>query len=269
MALYTNEDLMGDCNGNGRDLGLLRCVLCAALYPNVTQIKRNDFRSYGSTKKKHDRYTTRTEEVYIHPGSVNWEQGSLSKKDNWLMYNEKQMTSKMYMYDTNVVTPYSLFLFGNNLTFNYVENVIQVDEWIEFTSTAETYTIFKRLRDELNRIWMEKIQNPYGDKIEMESNIVVDAISTLLNFERNLECNLMDVGEIQIEMLKNHHRSSSGNGNGGGNGGGNRRHGNGSETKSGGGGGGICNNFTNGNCRFGKRCKFKHVGGGEINFDKI
>ena len=192
LSLFGNEELEGECNGNGRDVGILRSVICAALYPNVVCIRRTDTRGYSGNRRNKERYTTRTEEVHVHPGSVNFK-GSL-KKEAWLVYNEKQMTTRMYMYDTNVVTPYMLFLWGGDVTFSYADEVIRVDNWIEFKSTAEAFTLFKRLRAEIQRTLALRIENPNSDTAAQDERIVIDAVSVLLGSER--DAGLLDVGMI-------------------------------------------------------------------------
>eukprot|EP00946_MAST-07B_sp_MAST-7B-sp1_P001524 g1524.t1 len=179
LSLFNNEELEGKCNGNGRDVGILRCVICAALYPNVVCIRRADTRGYAGSRRKKERYTTRTEEVHVHPGSINFK-NSL-KKEAWLMYNEKQMTTRMYMYDTNVVTPYMLFLWGGNVAFSYADEIIRIDDWIELKSTAEAFTLFKRLRAEIQRTLASRIENPNSDTSAQDERIVIDAISVLLS----------------------------------------------------------------------------------------
>ena len=180
-SIWANETLSGECNGNGRDVGILRCVLCASLYPNVARVRRVDSR--GGTRKRFDRYTTQTEEVHVHPGSINFERNAL-KGESWLVYNEKQMTSRMYMYDTNVVTPYMLFLFGGEILFDYTKEIISVDSWIEFQSTAECFTLFKRLRSEIQRTLALRIEDPTSKTTSTDEQILVEAVSTLLASER-------------------------------------------------------------------------------------
>ena len=45
-------------------------------------------------------------------------------------------TSKLFVHDLTVIPPYSLLLFGGNITIQHVEGTITVDEWLKFTAPA-------------------------------------------------------------------------------------------------------------------------------------
>ena len=119
------------------------------------------------------------------------------------MYNEKQMTTRMYMYDTNVVTPYMLFLWGGNVAFSYADEIIRIDDWIELKSTAEAFTLFKRLRAEIQRTLASRIENPNSDTSAQDERIVIDAISVLLSSER-------DTGLLEVKMVDKRLRNKDG-----------------------------------------------------------
>ena len=205
LSLWGNEDIEGECNGNGRDVGILRSIICAALYPNVVCIRRTDTRGYSGRRRAPERYTTQTEEVHVHPGSINFKSRNMAsplKHEAWLVYHEKQMTSRMYLYDTNVVTPYMLFLWGDKVDFSYAEETIRIDDWIEFKSTAEAFTLFKRLRAEIQKTLAMRIEDPNSDAIARDERILIDAVSVLFNSER-------DTGLLETKMIGRPKRSSA------------------------------------------------------------
>eukprot|EP01047_Picozoa_sp_COSAG01_P005560 COSAG01_NODE_191_length_22545_cov_259.478838_21_plen_149_part_00 len=67
-------------------------------------------------------------------------------------YFEKVKTTKVYVRDSSMVTPYPLLLFGGEIVVRHEDMVIQVDGWIEFSSMGKVAVLIKQLRQELDRL---------------------------------------------------------------------------------------------------------------------
>lgn len=105
-------------------------MLAAGLYPNVARVNRIEH----SRKSGHRlAFTTQRDEVFVHPGSVNANRPGLGPPhEGWLAYHEKQRTSKLWLYDSTVVPPNSLLLFGGKMRYEFETKTLSIDRWIEF-----------------------------------------------------------------------------------------------------------------------------------------
>ena len=64
-----------------------------------------------------------------------------------------------------------------------MEHVVTVDKWIEFSAPPRTAVLFSQLREELNRLLLEKIREP---TIELElTGRTIKTIVQLLQEERS------------------------------------------------------------------------------------
>lgn len=97
--------------------------------------------------------------MFIHPISVNFDP-STTFPSPYLLYFEKVKTTKVYIRDATMMTPYPLLLFGGELVVKHEQMVIQMDEWIEFASMGKVAVLIKQLRQELDRLLIEKIEEP-------------------------------------------------------------------------------------------------------------
>ena len=75
-----------------------------------------------------------------------------------------------------------MLLFGGELKVRHAEHVVTVDKWIEFSAPPRTAVLFSQLREELNRLLLEKIREP---TIELElTGRTIKTIVQLLQDER-------------------------------------------------------------------------------------
>lgn len=118
----------------------IQACLSAGLFPNVLKIqppiqtfvklveggtiakpsKSNEFRFFNSERKR----------IFIHPSSFNFSENSYESV--WLVFLKIMETSKLYVYDTTMVYPYPLLLFGsNNISIDQVKNylIVRILSW--------------------------------------------------------------------------------------------------------------------------------------------
>ena len=130
-------------NTNSAHMSLAKAVLCAGLYPNVVQVQREEPRR--KPKREDDRparaprapklLSREGSEVFVHPMSVNF--SSVAFESPMLLYFEKVKTTKVYVRDATMITPYPLLLFGGELEVKHEEKLIVVDDWLSFVSMGK------------------------------------------------------------------------------------------------------------------------------------
>ncbi|KFV03270.1 putative ATP-dependent RNA helicase DHX36, partial [Tauraco erythrolophus] len=163
---------------------LLKAVICAGLYPKVAKIRPS-----FSKKRKMVKVCTKTDgTVNIHPKSVNVEETEFHY--NWLVYHLKMRTSSIYLYDCTEVSPYCLLFFGGDISIqkDKDQDTIAVDEWIVFQSPARIAHLVKNLRQELDDLLQEKIENPHPvdwNDTKSRDTAVLTAIIDLITTQEN------------------------------------------------------------------------------------
>ncbi|KAF5910256.1 putative ATP-dependent RNA helicase DHX57 [Clarias magur] len=166
-----------EANLNSDNTKLMSAMLCAALYPNVVQV-RSPQGKYKLTSKGAVKMQPKAEElrfltkndgaVHIHPSSVNF---MVRHYDSpYLVYHEKVKTSRVFIRDCSMVCVYPMVLFGGgqvNVELQHGEFIISLDDgWIRFTAAShEVAELVKELRWELDQLLEEKIKNPSMDLI--------------------------------------------------------------------------------------------------------
>ncbi|KAL1539169.1 RNA helicase [Salvia divinorum] len=150
------SDLSQPFNQYSDQLTLVRAVLCAGLYPNVAMIEVGNT---GNRSVWHDG----KREVRIHPSSIN----SSQKKFQYpfLVFLEKVETTKVFLRDTTIVSPYSILLFGGSINVQHHTGLITVDNWLQMSAPAQTAVLFKELRCTLHSILKELINKPQSSGI--------------------------------------------------------------------------------------------------------
>jgi len=195
--------------------GLLKALLCAALYPQIMMVeypksaKAGKVAKVGSLKFKireegHDAPT----EVALHPSSINSK--CVRFESNYLVYHERVKTTRLYVRDCTPVSPYALMLFGGALAAeggphshppplppsakggkgskarqkqqqaDAAECVLSVDGWIKFSTPRSIQTLLLAVRESLDELLKKKIEQPeinLGGHEEV-INAVVQLIST-------------------------------------------------------------------------------------------
>ncbi|NXE95347.1 DHX36 helicase, partial [Menura novaehollandiae] len=171
-------------NTNSGNEKLLKAVICAGLYPKVAKIRPS-----FSKKRKMVKVCTKTDgSVNIHPKSVNAEEREFHY--NWLVYHLKMRTSSIYLYDCTEVSPYCLLFFGGDISIqkDKDQETIAVDEWIVFQSPERIAQLVKNLRQELDDLLQEKIENPYPvdwNDTKSRDTAVLTAIIDLITTQEN------------------------------------------------------------------------------------
>ncbi|XP_029317608.1 LOW QUALITY PROTEIN: putative ATP-dependent RNA helicase DHX57 [Cottoperca gobio] len=164
-----------EANLNSENIRLMSAMLCAALYPNVVQVRapQGNYKmtSKGAMKMQPKaselRFMTKDDGcVHVHPSSVNYTVRHYNSP--YLVYHEKVKTSRIFIRDCSMVSVYPLVLFGGgqvNMELHKGEFVISLDDgWIRFAAAShQVAELVKELRWELDQLLEDKIRNPSMD----------------------------------------------------------------------------------------------------------
>uniref|UniRef100_A0A8C4UZ62 Putative ATP-dependent RNA helicase DHX57 n=1 Tax=Falco tinnunculus TaxID=100819 RepID=A0A8C4UZ62_FALTI len=164
-----------EANSNAENIKLISAMLCAALYPNVVQVKKPEGKyqktSTGAVKMQPKaeelKFVTKSDGyVHIHPSSVNYQTRHFESP--YLVYHEKIKTSRVFIRDCSMVSVYPLVLLGGgqvHVQLQKGEFVISLDDgWIQFVAASHQIAeLVKELRCELDQLLQDKIKNPSMD----------------------------------------------------------------------------------------------------------
>lgn len=164
-----------EANSNAENHKLISAVLCAALYPNVVQVKAPEGKFQQTRtgavrmqpKSAELKFVTKNDGyVHIHPSSVNYQVRHFDSP--YLLYHEKIKTSRVFIRDCSMVSVYPLVLFGGgqvNVRLQKGEFVVSLDDgWIRFVAAShQVAELVKELRGELDQLLQDKIKNPSID----------------------------------------------------------------------------------------------------------
>ena len=126
---------------------------------------------------KEIRYFCRTVgRVFLHPTSVNFSAGKFESP--WLLWTERVETSKIFLRQSSMISPYAILLFGGQLQVEHEAGLISLDGTWSFKAPARIGILIRELRDEVRGLLAEKLENP---AMQISSSPIVDALLTLLS----------------------------------------------------------------------------------------
>ena len=101
------------------------------------------------------------QKVWIHPSSINFD--TVSFANSFLVYNDRQVTSKAYIRDITEVTALPILFFGGALSTNYSTGLITIDGWLRFCGPGRVVALVQALREALDELLNLKIEDPTVD----------------------------------------------------------------------------------------------------------
>ncbi|CAJ1395199.1 unnamed protein product [Effrenium voratum] len=180
FAEASGEDGGEKVNVYRKDLSLVRCVLCAGLFPNVAQVQRQ-----SNARGTYSIFVSRQQERCApHPSSLNFKQGSeFAANHGWLLFHDKVKTSQVYLHDTTLVGSLPILLFGGELKILPKErNKVTVDGMVFEAKDEKAAVLFKELRRELDRLLLLKVANPLED-LSTTAEPLLLSVTKLLQWE--------------------------------------------------------------------------------------
>lgn len=175
-------------NERGTNVRVLRAVICAALYPNIVRIDlpktKYEEVAGGTIAKKHNakdlQFRSKSGRLFLHPESVNFFEGDYDTR--WLAYFSKVKTSKVFLRDSTMVSPYAILLFGGDIGVQHAKEEMSVDNWVVFKAQARIAVLARELRRELDTLLLRKFADSRMD-LTTEGRAVTDAIILLITQE--------------------------------------------------------------------------------------
>ena len=171
IGFYNRKEAAG-ANQNSDNLGLVKAVLVAGLYPNVVKIEPPKGNGGGGGGKKKPgrpsppKLSTRKlwekdakeEMVSLHPSSVLAGQTTFAQP--FLLFHEKVKTSAVYVRDASVVSPFALLLFGGKVNVEHLKGEVTLDNWLKFSVSALNAAMILKMREKLMACMEKKISDP-------------------------------------------------------------------------------------------------------------
>ncbi|CAM6089460.1 unnamed protein product [Calypogeia fissa] len=180
-------------NRNAHLPSVVKAALCAGLYPNVAAMEEDSVRAghasalsrrAGLSSGQRAHWSDGRREVFIHPTSINHKVAEF--RQPFIVFHEKVETSRVYLRDTSVISPYALLLFGGAINVQHQTGRVTVDTWLEMNSPAQTGVLFKNLRAALDSLLDEHIRAPQGT-ISANTEEVINSIAQLLVDEEKVQ----------------------------------------------------------------------------------
>ncbi|PKA56835.1 putative pre-mRNA-splicing factor ATP-dependent RNA helicase [Apostasia shenzhenica] len=169
-------DMSQPFNIHAKHSSVIKSILCAGLYPNVAATMEGTVGVPAASNKSLSKFISANDhpilfdgkrEVYIHPSSVNY--NTKGFRYPFLVFLEKVETSKVFLRDSSNISPYSLLLFGGNLSIQHQTGLIIIDGWLKLSAPAQTAVLLKELRSMLHSVLKELICKPQvGDKSSLD-----------------------------------------------------------------------------------------------------
>ncbi|KAJ3133163.1 hypothetical protein HK100_004618 [Physocladia obscura] len=172
-AREANQAISGNGKYNNYALNsrVIKSVITAGLYPQVAVVQHPELTyvetAHGNMAKAHDtkeiKFFTRDidvvqNEVFLHPSS------SLSTvtlfEDLLVIYHSKVLTSKVYLRDATMVSPWPILMFGGPLTVDHEGRTISVGKNVKYQAFPRIAVLANGLRRHLDQVLEEKIEEP-------------------------------------------------------------------------------------------------------------
>lgn len=168
---------------------VVKALLCAGLYPNVAATEQGiSEKALGSLRQSAGPATDDSHvwfdgrrEVHIHPSSLN--SSSKTFQYPFLVFLEKVETTKVFLRDTTITSPYSILLFGGSMNIQHQTGVVTIDGWLKMAAPAQTAVLFKELRLTLHSILKELIRKPQTGNIA-ENSVIQSIVHLLLEEDK-------------------------------------------------------------------------------------
>jgi HrpA-like RNA helicase len=185
-GLLQQTSSLFDHNANNANWPLIRCVLCAGLYPQLVHVLPP--RPYKGTAPKKNYAPAKPRFIAAGDAKVRLHQGSVlastrSFRHQWILYLEMIHLESVgvLIQECSPVSPIALLLFGGDITVDHCKRVLAIDNHCLFRSDAQIAVLFKSLRAELDKVLAQKIECPEGQ--HPSETAVIDVVLKLLKHE--------------------------------------------------------------------------------------
>ena len=174
------EDYRAPWNTHADKPGMIKAALCAGLYPNVAIMEHQGPAALDHARAKW--FDTDAKEVAVHPSSINHgDGGPIRYPYPYMTYLEKVRTSRTFLRDCSILSPYALLLFGGEISVQHESGQVTIDNWIHMKAPAQTAVLFKELRSTLTEELQTRIVEP--NTASLATSPLTAALAQLLEEE--------------------------------------------------------------------------------------
>lgn len=173
-------------NLNSRNLALIKACLCAGLYPQVLLVQEPNI---GDIKF----LTGHSGPVDMHPSSVLHKAEGF--ENGYLVYMDRVKTSKVFIRDATMVSPYALMIFGERYEFDRDRQMIVLDGWARLRCSRRVALLMFEIRQRVQLYIRRQIDDPQFHLSEHATDLI-DIISVLLGNEKSIHNDLWLEQEI-------------------------------------------------------------------------
>lgn len=191
--------------------GMLRCALCAGLFPQVVRVSRFQDKNKKTSDGRKGKETLKRDqppplrimqgdgvEVFIHPNSLTHKfvkyllEGGQGRKigrskDAYIVYHKKIASSKVFLHDCTSVPAAAVLLFGGDILISRTRKggssdegvMVTIGSWIHFKMNELHAVLYRRLQWEIEALLRIKVEDPNNDVTKRQA-ILVKVIETLI-----------------------------------------------------------------------------------------
>ncbi|KAJ3332894.1 ATPdependent RNA helicase [Blyttiomyces sp. JEL0837] len=138
-AGFAPRDDQSSVNVNSKHARVIKASIVAGLYPQLVSIKLPEVTyletAHGAMAKEAETHeisflTKDDGRVFLHPSSILF--STTKYEDSFLVYHMKVSTSKVFIRDATMVSPWPVLMFGGQLNVDHNGRTVEVDGFCKF-----------------------------------------------------------------------------------------------------------------------------------------
>lgn len=190
--ILSSNELDISCGDNNRfsmSDAIVRCVICAGLFPRVVRACRVQSHSSSAKTYRNQQFVQKIFEpsgdtVNVHAtsllcrhnrslldnGTSKYKDSAEKKKEAFVVYYKKISSPNAQLYDCTEVSPVSLMLFGDSFSESVgsKRSKVIVNNWIHLGISEYNAVLIRKLRDEVEQILLAKADGVRVNACEKE-----------------------------------------------------------------------------------------------------
>ncbi|KAJ3022647.1 UNVERIFIED_CONTAM: hypothetical protein HDU68_009010 [Siphonaria sp. JEL0065] len=158
-------------SNNGR---IIKAAIAAGLYPQAATVQHPELlyieTAHGALAKDHNTKEIKfftdagSQEVFLHPSSC---MSSVCLfEDLLVIYHQKVLTTKVFLRDATMVSPWPILMFGGDLIVDHEGRTVSVGPVIKYQAFPRIAVLVNALRKKLDKVLEDKIQQPDMDVLK-------------------------------------------------------------------------------------------------------
>ncbi|KAJ3062934.1 hypothetical protein HDU98_001250 [Podochytrium sp. JEL0797] len=176
----------GHYNAHSHNGKIVKAAITAGLFPQAATVQHPDVlymeTAHGTMARDHNSkeikfFTDGTQEVFLHPSSC---MSSVALfEDLLVIYHAKVLTSKVFLRDATMVSPWPVLMFGGEIMVDHEGRTISLNETIKYQAFPRIAVLVNALRKRLDLVLEDKIQRPDMDVLKTPvGKVLIDLLSS-------------------------------------------------------------------------------------------